>query len=265
MVVCAHNEANYIEDCLKAILAQRVPPSEIVLVLDRCTDSTGELATPLLEGVHHTILRKEVTHWNNSISENLELARAKARNAGFVVIDADMVIPAYFLEKLLPELREYSVVSAVARTDPSRGLLNWLVSWWERTYRIAPMGTQPRGGARVISKRDLDEVGGFRDVYAWETDLDNRLKKSGREVKLDANVVVLHRRKMTLLSSVQYEIEAGRARRELGISISRTILHSLVRLRPFVIYGYLKPKRENHPSESEALGSRHSHPKDSPL
>ena len=155
-----------------------------------------------------------------------------------------MVIPADFLAKLLPELKEFAVVSAVARTDPSRGILNWLVSSWERTYRFTPMGTQPRGGARVISTKDLDGVGGFRDVYAWESDLDTRLRASGRKLKLDTSVEVLHRRRMTIRHSIFYQIQAGRARRDLGVSASRTLLHSLFRLRPFVIYGYFIGERK---------------------
>ncbi len=243
VVICAHNEGEYIEDCLRAVLRQTVPPSLIIVVLDRSSDNTEDIARTILRNHSHMIVSKTVGRWKNSIAENLELARTRASGAGFVIVDADMIVSRDFLQKLLPQLGEYAVVSAMAKTDPSRGLLNRLVSLWERTYRIAPMGIQPRGGARVISKEDLDRVGGFRDVYAWETDVDKRLRELGRKVRLDTSVSVLHRRRMTLRRSVSYQIQAGRARRELGVSARRTLLHSLLRLRPFVIYGYFKGEK----------------------
>jgi GT2 family glycosyltransferase len=87
--------------------------------------------------------------------------------------------------------------------------------------------------------KPLRLVGGFKDVYAWESDLDARLRKAGFKVKLDRNVSVLHRRKMTVTRSVAYQLQAGRARKELHVSPLRTLLHSVVRLRPFVMVGYL--------------------------
>ena len=92
----------------------------------------------------------------------------------------------------------------------------------------------------MISTQDLEAIGGFRDVIAWDSDIDMRLRKSGFKVRLDTGFSVLHRRKMSLRRSVSYQIRSGRARRELGVSLTRTFLHSLFRLRPFVVWGYLK-------------------------
>lgn len=88
--------------------------------------------------------------------------------------------------------------------------------------------------------RALEEAGGFRDVIAPDTDLDIRLKQQGEKVKMDISLVALHLRKMSLARSVFYQIRAGEARRQLGVSPLRTLLHSIGRLRPFVFYGYLK-------------------------
>ena len=240
IIVCARNEESYIETCLRSILDQTLKPSVIVFVADRCDDRTEDLARDLLPKGSSVIIEKNRSAWKNSISENLELARGRARGDAFVIVDADMVVPIYFLERLLPELGEYASVSALAKTDPRRGFLNRLVNFWENTYRLAPLGEQPRGGCRAVSMRALNEVGGFHDVKAWDTDLDMRLKKAGYRVRLDRDTVVLHRRRMTLSRSISYQVRAGRARRELGIGPGRTLLHSLVRLRPFVLYGYLK-------------------------
>jgi glycosyltransferase involved in cell wall biosynthesis len=240
VIVCAHNEEGYIEECLGSVVDQTLPPQLVVVVADRCTDNTITIAKRVLEKTRSVIVEKNSTSWRNSISENLQLSLKYAVGDVLVVIDADMTVPPSFLEGVLSELDGYAVVSALVKTDPSKSNLNRLVAIWELTYRFAPLGEQPRGGARAIAMAGLKAVGGFRDVYAWESDLDNRLRKSGFGVKLDRRVTVLHRRKMTLARSVAYQIQAGRARKQLGVSAQRTILHSLVRLRPFVIVGYFR-------------------------
>ena len=239
MLVCAHNEEDYITNCLESILSQELPAGLIILIADRCTDRTVDLAKQQLSRSRSLILQKDRLNWRNSISENLQLGFSRAIGDALVIVDADMTLPPDFLAIVLPQMDRFAVVSAIAKTDSSRSVLNRLVSVWELTYTFSPLGEQPRGGARAISMRALKAVGGFRDVYAWETDLDLRLRRAGFKVKLDKGVVVLHRRRMTLARSIAYQIQAGRARRELGISPVRTLLHSIIRMRPFVLIGYL--------------------------
>ncbi len=246
VIVCAHNEEIYIEGCLKSILAQTVLPSQVIVVLDRCTDGTKGIALRVLQEKGH-LIEKAAQQWRHSISENLEIARTRANGQALAIIDADITVPADFLERLLPQLNEYSSISALARTDPSQGLLNKAVSVWEYTYRFAPFGKEPRGGARVILTHDIAEIGGFRDVAAWDTDVDNRLRRLGHKVKLDTSLTALHRRRMTISRSLSYQIEMGRARKELGLSLSRTVMHSIFRLRPFVVYGYVRQDNQRNP------------------
>ncbi len=242
-MVCAHNEEDYITACLRAILEQTATPSLIILIADRCTDGTVAIAKAQLAKTRSLIIEKNHNSWKNPISENLQLGLNKATGEALVIVDADMTIPPNFLSVLLPQLKRYGSVSAVVCSDPRPSLLNRLVAIWERSYRFSPLGDQPRGGARVVSLAALTKAGGFRDVYAWETDLDIRLRKLGFKVRLDRRVRVLHRRKMTITHSISYQINAGKARRELGVSPLRTLLHSIIRLRPFVIYGYLTSKQ----------------------
>ncbi|OLC63060.1 hypothetical protein AUH73_02930 [archaeon 13_1_40CM_4_53_4] len=179
-----------------------------------------DLAKKQLERSPSLILRKDRLNWRNSISENLQLGFSRAIGDALVVVDADMTLSPNFLAIILPQMDRFAVVSAIAKTDSSRSVLNRLISFWELTYTISPLGEQSCGGARAISIAALKAVGGFRDVYAWESDLDLRLR-------------------MTLARSIAYQIQAGRARKERGISPERTLLHSILRMRPFVLIGYL--------------------------
>jgi len=188
------------------------------------------------------VIEKRKSHWKNSYAENLEIGRKNAVGEVLAIVDADILVPSLFLEKTSASCLEWASVSALVRTDPSQGLMNQLVSFWERSYLFTPLGREARGGARSISLRALADVEGFRDVIAPDTDLDIRLRKRGEKVKMDTSLVALHLRKMSLVRSVFYQIKAGEARRQLGVSPLRTLLHSIVRLRPFVLYGYLKTR-----------------------
>jgi glycosyltransferase involved in cell wall biosynthesis len=245
VLVCAHNEESYIRKSIEGILRQSVPPARIILVADRCTDGTVALARSLLPR-NSIVIEKGESLWENSYSENLEIGRERAVGEVLAIVDADILIPYFFLEKTSASCLEWASVSALVRTDPSPGLINHLVSFWERSYLFTPLGQEPRGGARSISIRALSEVGGFRDVITPDTDLDIRLRKHGEKVKMDTSLVALHLRKMSLTRSAHYQIKAGEARRQLGISPWRTLFHSIVRLRPFVMYGYLKLRRKRH-------------------
>jgi len=75
VAIPAHNEEKYIEDCLRSILQQTVHPTKIILVADKCTDRTVEIATSILPMERSAILRKENVSWQYTYSENLELAR----------------------------------------------------------------------------------------------------------------------------------------------------------------------------------------------
>jgi glycosyltransferase involved in cell wall biosynthesis len=239
VLICAHNEETYIRKSLEGILLQSIPPVRIVLVADRCTDRTVAISKNMLP--HGSILiEKRKSLWKNSYAENLEIGRKNAIGEVLAIVDADILVPSLFLEKTSASCQEWASVSALIRTDPTQGLMNYLVSFWERSYLFTPLGQEPRGGARSISTRALEEVEGFRDVIAPDTDLDLRLKNHGQKVKMDTSLVALHMRKMSLARSLFYQVKAGEARWQLGVSPLRTLLHSIVRLRPFVLYGYLK-------------------------
>jgi glycosyltransferase involved in cell wall biosynthesis len=239
VLICAHDEESYIQKSLKGILLQSIPPARIILVADRCTDKTVAMSKNILPR-SSIIIEKRKLLWKNSYAENLEIGRKNAIGEVLAIVDADILVPPLFLEKTSASCMEWASVSALVRTDPSQGLMNQLVSLWERSYLFTPLGREARGGARSISMRALEDAGGFRDVIAPDTDLDIRLKQHGEKVKMDTSLVALHLRKMSLVRSVFYQIRAGEARRQLGVSPLRTLLHSIGRLRPFVLYGYLK-------------------------
>jgi len=44
VIVCAHNEAQYLAPCLYSLLAQSRLPDEIIVINNASSDATGEVA-----------------------------------------------------------------------------------------------------------------------------------------------------------------------------------------------------------------------------
>jgi glycosyltransferase involved in cell wall biosynthesis len=237
VIICAHNEKEYVGKCLNSVLnAVRNIESEIVFVADRCTDSTAEIAKKLGIG---NVIEKKWKKWKNSYAEALQAGYQKATGKHVAIIDADIVIPEDFFDKLIPMVgNSVASVSAQVATYPYT-FWNRLIYAWEQTYEFAPLGRKPRGAARVILKGALDEVGGFNDSVAPDTDLDIRLAKKGYRSVYSRAVKVWHIRNLTLDKIIKGQIIAGRARYALGIGIIRTMGHATFRFRPFIIVGWL--------------------------
>ncbi len=235
IIVCVHNEAPYLGRCLSSIFltlekAQAEP--DVIVICDRCSDDSAQLARdfPVL------VIEKKESRWRNSYAENLQMGLERASGEFTAVVDADIALEPDYFTKLLPSFRDPRVDSVSGRilTEAS-GIFNRIYSIWERSYDIINLGREPRGGARIYRTRELKEAG-FRDVMAPDTEVDLRLKGKRRYL---SDAIALHTRRMTIGRAINGQIRAGMARRELKSPFWRVLLHSILRLRPFVLYGYL--------------------------
>lgn len=129
-------------------------------------------------------------------------------------------------------------VAAQVVTYPDT-LLNRMIYAWERTRRLAPLGGKPRGAARIIPKKALDEIHGFPNVPTPDTGVDTRLAKIGYQSISTSAVRAFHIRHISLRTIVSGQITSGRGRYALGVSLLRTMGHAIFRFRPLVIYGWL--------------------------
>ena len=234
VIMAAHNEEKYIERALRSVFSQTLKPSEVIVVLDRCTDRTGEIARryPV------TVVEKGEKRWLFSYSENLEIARRMVKTPFFAIVDADVELePSYFEVLLLRVSGRTGCISGKVVTR-SNTFLGRLLSLWEKTYRIA-LERRPRGCALLVRSELVERVGGIRDVPAPDTYIQDQVKKLGYEVEVVESVKAYHVRDVTLGRALKTQFNAGIARYLMGKSLLRTLGHSLVRLRPLVIVGYL--------------------------
>ncbi len=248
VIVCAHNEEKYVNKCLPNLLKSLKDfESEVIFVADRCTDKTVEKASryPV------KIIEKTWKKWNNSYSEALQTGYLNAKGSYLSIVDADIIVPPNFFKDLIPLIKDEIVsVAAHVVTYPDT-LLNRLMNAWEKTYEFAPLGKIPYGAARIILKKALDEIGGFTDVPTPDTDIDLRFAKHGYKSTTTTKVKVHHIRHVTPKTIINGQINSGRGRYTLEISLTRTIGHALLRVRPLTICGWLlerqqKPKPKKH-------------------
>lgn len=242
VICCAHNEEEYVDRCLQNLFrALDGLPSEVIFVADRCMDGTVEIA----EKYDVKIIEKNWRRWRNSYSESLQTGYLSARGVYVSIVDADLVIPANFFRKLVPMVKSDLVsVAANVVTYPST-FWNRMMYAWEKSRDVAPLGRKPYGAARVILKRALDEIGGFHDVPTPDTDIDLHFAEKGyRSIDVPA-VRVYHLRRLSLRKMVGGQINSGRGRYALGLGLVRTIGHSIFRLRPLVICGWLLERQRS--------------------
>lgn len=183
VIVPAHNEEQYIGKCLRAIrTAEEQTESgsvQIIVVANRCTDKTAEIAA----------------QYGAEVIENQDKCIASIRNVGakaaageiLVTVDADTYIaPETFTEiRTLLESGRYIGGGAVPTFD--RASLGIAVSTFYVLLQMLPEIIRCRGmlsGAVFwCRKSDFDAVGGFDPSLVSLEDLDfaKRLKQYGKE------------------------------------------------------------------------------------
>ena len=235
VICCAHNEEEYVDRSIPSLRnALKGIPCEIIFVADRCTDNT----VGKVKRYNVKITEKKWKRWKNSYAESLQTGYVKTRGIYIGLVDADIAVSANFFKDLMPMIKgNLASISASVVTYPNT-LWNRVMYAWEKTYNIAPLGREPRGAARVILKKALDDINGFRDVPAPDTDMDIRLTREGYESAATSAVKVYHIRRVSFRTMVNGQINSGRGRYALDISLMRTIGHAVFRFRPFVVGGW---------------------------
>ena len=236
VICCAHNEEAYVDKSIPSLLkALRDIPSEILFIVDRCTDSTADAARKY----DIKVIEKTWKNWENSYAEALQTGYQEAKGTYVSILDPDILVPTNLFHALLPIVKgDVASVAADVVTYPDT-FWNRVMYAWEKTYSLAPLGKEPYGAARLILATALDKVGGFEDVPAPDTNLDIRLAKEGYKSVAVPELETYHLRQLSLGKMVSGQIRSGRARYVLGLSFKRTMGHSILRVRPLILQGWM--------------------------
>src|SRR5688572_2271712 len=121
VIVCAHNEADFIAACLHSLLAQSRPPDEILVINNASTDETGAVASKV-PGV------RVVDEPRKGLVVARETGRRHAAGDILVYVDADCRAPLTWLRRVEQHFARDSRLLAISA--PYR-FYDW--DWWGRT------------------------------------------------------------------------------------------------------------------------------------
>jgi len=165
-VVSAHNEEEYIAGCLESILGQTVALEEILVVDDRSTDRTAEIASMYPVDVY------EVQYGQTYMTKRAGICAA--RNDVVLVVDGDTELAADFLERGLRHLEGgYDVATGrvLSRNRTPTGDFAAFVS------NVLPKGIYASGPGFVLNRLHYMDVckvrriNGLIDVCAGEEEI----------------------------------------------------------------------------------------------
>jgi glycosyltransferase involved in cell wall biosynthesis len=162
-VVSAHNEEEYIAECLESILGQTVRVDELIMINDRSTDRTVDIASVY-----------PVDIFDVEYGQVYMVKRAgicAARNDTVLVVDGDTCLAPDFLERGLRHLEEgYDVATGkvLSRGRRPSGDLAAFIS------NALPKGVYASGPGFVLDRRrymnvcKVTRIDGFIDVCTGE-------------------------------------------------------------------------------------------------
>jgi glycosyltransferase involved in cell wall biosynthesis len=238
-----HNEEEYLPRSLESLKQIEDQIFEFIFIIDRCTDNSEAIVRKWFPNVK--IVRKNACKWKNSLAENFQMGFELSKGNIICIHDADVTTPRNLLS-LLDELKnDIASISLELITYRDASFLNLLYYYWEKTRKFAPLGEEPRGALRLVRRDCLEEVGGFKDVIAQETQLDIDLRKSGYKSIIVKKIKYYHLRKFSLKKAIISQIQAGKMRKQIRMPFWRVLGHAILRFRPFVLYGYLIKKDDN--------------------
>jgi glycosyltransferase involved in cell wall biosynthesis len=188
VIVCAHNEAQYLAACLHSLLAQSRPPDDILVINNASTDATRAVALEIprvrvVDEPRKGLVIARDTGWRFTTGDVL------------VYLDADCRAPLTWLARI--EARFAADETLLALSGPYR-FYDW--DWWGRLliraydFTLAPatqllvkhvlrIGTVFYGGNFAVRREALERIGGFDtsiEFHGEDTNLGRRLFAVGR-------------------------------------------------------------------------------------
>lgn len=189
VVIPAHNEEMYIENCISSIKAQLLPEGiglDIIVVLNRCTDRTGEIARKL--GA------KVVLDDSKNLSAIKNTGVANADTEWVITIDADSWMSSGVVAEILRHMESPDCLGGGIKIKPERLSLGIAIGYGMMLVPAFFLGVS--FGMYWFKKSDFIAIGGFDEKRHIAEDVDflKRLKshgrKNGRKHKIITNELI---------------------------------------------------------------------------
>ena len=193
IIIPAHNEAQYICDCLYSFVHQTQPPEQLIVVDDNSNDATFELAVGFAKD-HPWI--KVVKH--QSSTEHLPGEKViRAFNFGLELtsndydligkFDADIVLPSNYFQQMRNHFKANGVLGMCSGLLYVEKKSQWI-------YENIANKSHVRGPIKLYYRQVFELMGGLRLGVGWDT-VDTLLcQYHDFEIKTDESLIVKHLR-----------------------------------------------------------------------
>ena len=200
VIVCAHNAAETIDDCLTSLAALAYPNVEMIVVNDGSRDGT-----PALARRHAGVRVVDVRHGGLSVARNVGLAEADGEIVAYT--DADVRVDPDWLTYLVQPMLTQDVAgvggpNVAPRDDP------WMAQCVARApgspthVMLDDRVAEHVPGCNMAFRRDaLLTLGGFNPVFLRagdDVDVCWRLQASGRRIGFAPAALVWHHHRSTV-------------------------------------------------------------------
>jgi glycosyltransferase involved in cell wall biosynthesis len=235
IIIPAYNAASTLPRCLDSVLSQMSPTTEVIVVDDGSTDSTGAIAAKYPVQVISIAV-------NGGSGPARNRGAAVARGRLLLFMDADVTLREGALNRVTWLATQPDVVAVFGSYDDEPDVRSTVSLFKNLAHhyfhqRSAPEVSTFWSGCGAIKRSAFTLLGGFdeRIPEIGDVDLGYRLSAQGLRLRLDPDLQVKHLKHWTLGSLVRTDFN----------------LRALPWARMFVTYGYF-PKGLNFTADQRA-------------
>lgn len=198
----AHNAGEFLARSIESLLAQSLPPDQILVIDDGSHDNSAEIAAAY-KGV--TLIRHTA---NKGLAAARNTAMRAARNELVASIDADCIAHPFWLSELAKNMDDPELAGVGGKL--TEGIQVTLADSWRAAHMPQEWGDSllrnPRflfGSNNLFRKSAVLEVGGYDErmrTNGEDTSLSARLKENGWHLLYDPSARATHLRHDTTAS-----------------------------------------------------------------
>ncbi|MDT8346388.1 MAG: glycosyltransferase family A protein [Flavobacteriaceae bacterium] len=193
IIIPAHNEENFIIDCLKSLTKQSRTPDTIIVVDDHSTDNTYQLVhefskkNTLVKVIkhqsspHHAPGSKVVNAFNFGKEQQSETYDIYCK------FDADLEFPENYIELMLKTYQEFPEVGMCGGVCSILRNGEWVEEKLSNSDHL-------RGPIKSYRKDCLNDIGGLKSSMGWDSLDELMARYHGWAVHIDPCLEVKHKR-----------------------------------------------------------------------
>ncbi|WP_026956529.1 glycosyltransferase [Algoriphagus vanfongensis] len=225
VIIPVYNRPEELRELLTSLLGQTYSQFEVIIVEDGSSQSSQSVAESFQDRLNLHYIYQENSGQGFARNHGME----QAKGDFFVIIDSDVILPDFYLEKLNEAINNRNLDAFggpdAAKEDfsPLQKAMDYaMTSFWTtggiRGKMKDPGKYQARGFNMGVSRSVFEDLGGFVDPNRGEDiEWSIRIKKTGYKLELVEEAFVYHKRKNTIQSFAKQAFSFGQNR----VNVSR--------------------------------------------